>query len=374
MMKICFISFSFYVPEHVLAPLYEYSQIMSKKGHQVTVFVRQHKENILSNDRLEIKTVCKEFFIRKITHLIFLLKLISILKKERFDIVHIFNFPGVSLLPIFCKKKNRKWFMDVQSVTEEAGLKGIFYDNLTFLESMPFDGINVLNERMKNKLFGNKLLKKVKIVPLGANLKRFEEAKCDRSIWKTCGIKENDFILVYIGQLDEHRRLKNVLDAFRIIDERFKNKNIKLVFIGGKDDEIKKLRDKANSNFIAGKVFFLGLVSYERIPCFLKSADMGIAYIPKTVSYNIQPPLKTFEYLAASLPVVATNTDANLDILKDEVNGIVTSDKPEDFAEGVLKLLNNDGLMLKLKRGAVDSIKSYDWEDIVDTVVRIYSS
>ena len=58
-MKVCFIKFGFYAPKSVLTPLYEYSQILSKKGIRVTVFVRDNKENIRSRNNLIIRAVCK---------------------------------------------------------------------------------------------------------------------------------------------------------------------------------------------------------------------------------------------------------------------------------------------------------------------------
>jgi glycosyltransferase involved in cell wall biosynthesis len=373
-MKICFIDFGFYRPEQVLTPLYEYSQILNNKGHSVTVYVRYHKSNIPSDGKLMINSVCKEFFLRKFTHIVFIYKLIHFLKKDKYDIIHVFNFPGVSLLPIFCKNKGSRWILDIQSVTEEAGLKGLLFDNLTVFESTPFDIVNVLNSRMKMKLFKNNLSSKIKIIPLGVNLKRFNQVKGDRSCWESIGISKNDIILVYIGQIDRHRKLENLLDAFKITIRCVKNMNVALVLIGGKADYIQKLNTKAKTDLISDKVFFLGQVSYSTIPDYLKSADIGIAYIPKTDSYNIQPPLKTLEYLAASLAVVATNTDANLDILHDGVNGIIVGDNPIDFAQGLVKIIDRSDLRQYIRNNAYGAVSNYDWEKIVDELLKVYEN
>ncbi|MGD0336876.1 MAG: glycosyltransferase family 4 protein [Candidatus Omnitrophota bacterium] len=370
-MKICLIDFGFYAPHCVLTPLYEYSQILSGKGHDVAVYVRHHKDNLPGSANCKVIDVCGDFLFRKLTHIIFLLKMIRILGEERFDIVHVFNFPGVSLLPIFCRKQHKKWILDIQSVTKEGGLKGFLYDNLAVMESAFFDVINVLNARMKDKLFKGKLAEKVRVIPLGVNIKRFRYARTDRSVWEQFPVGKKDLILVYVGKLDKIRRLENIIEAFKIVIAEHRDKNIKLFFIGGSKKDIERLSKKADPEIIKNKIFFLGAVSYEKIPSFLKSADVGLAYIPKTSSYNIQPPLKTIEYLAAGLPVVATDTDAHLDILQDGVNAVIASDSAEDFAKGMSRILEDDRLRSQIKNNAFMSVLNYDWGILTENLYKI---
>lgn len=117
---------------------------------------------------------------------------------------------------------------------------------------------------------------------------------------------------------------------------------------------------------------FLGKVPYEDVPDYLVNSDIGLAYIPKTKIYDVQPPLKTFEYLAASLPVVATNTLGNLEIIKDGINGLITLDNCQDFAEKIIRFLKDSQLRSQIKNNAINSIIKYDWKNNVDEIVRIY--
>ena len=44
----------------------------------------------------------------------------------------------------------------------------------------------------------------------------------------------------------------------------------------------------------------------------MKYSDYGVSFIPEKTFYDLQPPLKTIEYLWAWLPVLWTNTQGNM--------------------------------------------------------------
>ncbi|MHA1343131.1 MAG: glycosyltransferase family 4 protein [Promethearchaeota archaeon] len=371
-MKICFIKFGFYSPKSVLTPLYEYSQILSKKGYEITLYVRNNRENIPSRKKLTIISVCNEYINSKITHIIFLLKLIFILKREKFDIIHIFNFVGVSLLPIFCKNQKEKWILDIQTGSDTETIKDFFYDKLVAFEASFFDKVIILNSKLKDKLFNKNPSVNIYIIPLGVNIKRFVNIKKDISIWQNYGFSNKTRILIYIGDLGKSRKLENMLKAFKIVLRKKINHEIKLVIIGGEKRDIERLKNKSRDLLLHNDVVFLGKVPYLDVPKYLVNSDIGLAYIPKNKVYNFQPPLKTLEYLAASLPVVATNTLGNLEIVKDGFNGLVSLDNYQDYAAKILKYLNNYQLESCVKNNALYSVRKYDWNNIISDIFNVY--
>ena len=373
-MKICFINFDFYTPRAVLPTLYEYSQIFSTKGFEVTVFVRDSEETIKSMGNLTVRKVCKESPSLKITHILFLIKLVFLLRKERFDIVHIFYCPGVAILPIFCKKHHGKWILDIQTWKIWTPIKKFFYDRLMVLEARFFNKIFILNEHLKGKLFGKKPPENIYITPLGANIEKFVKVRKDRAIWRKYGLSEKSVIFVYHGLIHWVRNLKDMLRAFKIVREEVANKELKLVIIGGKNaDDLEMLKKEANSLFLREHVLFMGQIPYEDIPVYLSNSDMGLAYVPKIKVYDIQPPQKTFEYLAASLPVVATDTLGNMEIIEDGINGVIAQDSPQAFSHGMLRLLKDDQLRSKIKNNAFNSVVKYDWGNVAERIARIYA-
>lgn len=369
-MNVAFINF--HPKNQIITPLLEYSQILSSQKNSITAFLRKDsKIDKIGDNPICVRAVGKEIFSGRLTLLIFIIKLIYILRREKFDIIHVFYFTGASLLPIFCKK-NGKWVLDIRSGRLNRGIKGILYNKLIKFESKFFDLVIVVNEGLKNKLFKNDKGERIKILPLGANLKKLRAVKVDRSFWKIYGVELESLILIYIGDFHRTRHLENLLMAFKIVCKNFKRKNLRLVLVGGKDKDRKFLKELTKELSIDSKVIFLGIVPYNIIPSLLKNSDIGLSYIPKSNIYDVQPPLKTFEYLAASLPVVATNTKAHLEFLKNRENAIISSDDPVDFAKGIIELIDNSTLRLKLRSNAPIDIEKFDWRHICKRLYTIY--
>jgi glycosyltransferase involved in cell wall biosynthesis len=112
-------------------------------------------------------------------------------------------------------------------------------------------------------------------------------------------------------------------------------------------------------------VFFLGYVNYAEVPKFLSVADIAISYVPIIPAFDAQPPVKTVEYLACSLPVIATSTRGNKRFIVHEWNGLLTKDDPTSLSEAIIRLSEDAHLRETLSRRARSSVKNHDWKTIV---------
>ena len=83
--------------------------------------------------------------------------------------------------------------------------------------------------------------------------------------------------------------------------------------------------------------YYLGDKSYDQLPIYLSNFDICI--VPHIISEFTESmsPLKLFEYLAASKPVVAT-TASGINI---DSRWLISTSNPESFLEGIQKLLHN---------------------------------
>lgn len=141
---------------------------------------------------------------------------------------------------------------------------------------------------------------------------------------------------------------------------------MKLILIGGEESDISRLKKIAEKLSINKKVIFIGHVLYKDVPKYLNIADIGISYIPKNEMYDVQPPLKTAEYLACSLPTIATNTAGNREFIVDRHNGVLCSDDPGMFGATIVRLVKDRALFNKIKNNARKSILKYDWKNIIN--------
>ena len=78
--------------------------------------------------------------------------------------------------------------------------------------------------------------------------------------------------------------------------------------------------------------------------------------------YNVQPPLKTIEYLASGLPVIATNTIANQAVITDNANGILVDDDESALVEGITRLVSDHELRKRLASNAAISARDFTWD------------
>ena len=114
---------------------------------------------------------------------------------------------------------------------------------------------------------------------------------------------------------------------------------------------------------------FLSCIHKNKLGPFYERCNVGVAYIPKTEFFDIQPSTKIFEYLFAGMPVIATATLENKRVIMND-NGILIEDNPESFYEGLKRLYNKrhffDSKIIKKTCG------QYSWNRIVKKNLRPY--
>ena len=107
---------------------------------------------------------------------------------------------------------------------------------------------------------------------------------------------------------------------------------VSLLLVGPKDEDFEperfdRLAARAN-------VAYVGRRPFEDVPSYLAAMDVGLVPYGPTEFNRWSFPLKTLEYLAAGLPVVATSLPA-VRWLDTEL--ITIADAPEDFAASVVR-------------------------------------
>jgi glycosyltransferase involved in cell wall biosynthesis len=227
-------------------------------------------------------------------------------------------------------------------------------------ESRFFDAVVTSNKYIKERMLGRNWRRSVYLVPIGVNCMRFANPDpCDiEELRNKYGIKSNQRILIYVGTLSG-RNLVILIRAFKKITEH--HEGVRL-FLVGEGEEKKKLHRLVERLDISDQVVFTGYLAYQLVSAFLELVQVAISPIPKNDIYNIQPPLKTLEYLASGLPIIATNTVANRIFIKNGINGILVSDDEESIFRGMDRLLSDEKLCSSLSSNAKISAKSFDWE------------
>jgi glycosyltransferase involved in cell wall biosynthesis len=105
-------------------------------------------------------------------------------------------------------------------------------------------------------------------------------------------------IIMYTGTLEAYQGIPLLLESLRLLDDDFI-----LVLIGGKENQVSKLRRQVLEMKLEKRVVLLGQKRSRDIPYYLQTASVLVS--PRIMGTNI--PLKIYSYLASGVPVVATD-------------------------------------------------------------------
>lgn len=117
-------------------------------------------------------------------------------------------------------------------------------------------------------------------------------------------------------------------------------------------------------------VHFTGAVCPDIVPDWLAQMDVAVAPYPQSEDFYFSP-LKVYEYMAAGLPVIASNIGQIPDVIEDRVNGLLVP--PGDIA-ALANALEHLWRSPLLRHRLGDSARSkilqhHTWERVVEKIL-----
>lgn len=175
---------------------------------------------------------------------------------------------------------------------------------------------------------------------------------------------DNSFIC-YTGSLYEWKGVDVLISAMKFIP------NEKLLIVGG-GDRLEKLKELAIKENVAERVKFIGSVPHQLIPEYLSKAKVAVLPNISEGPSKFSSPLKLFEYMAAGVPIVASDLPVFKEILRDNETGLFFEPgNPESFAKTVKKVLNSEELSEKLSINAKKMAENYTYEKRAEKIYKI---
>ncbi|EMA16405.1 glycosyltransferase (group 1) [Haloarcula marismortui ATCC 33800] len=345
-----------------------YIEYLTEMGVEVTVIAGRNKgepssESVHGADVHRIKTDnSSKYLDRNLFAYNGFKKINSINQQNSIDVLHLRAFPntGFFLRPI-PKPDSTAIMLDVRA----TGISNQLYNYISRImiraQHRLADHTTVIDDHVKTGIWGKNSPSGISILPLGVDMSEFSPGQ-NKELRKNLDIPPNAKVLGYIGHLHKSRELTTMLTAVgEVISD---NPQVHLLIVG-KGNGLGELQKKAKTLGIEKHITFTGEVPFNRIPDYLNSFDVGLAYIPNKVQYKNQPPIKTAEYLSAGLPVVATNTPGNKRFVTQGYNAILSSDDSEEYAAAIEDLVEDEKLCARLSSRARESIEEFDYAKIV---------
>ncbi len=167
---------------------------------------------------------------------------------------------------------------------------------------------------------------------------------------------EDEVLVLYVGSFAGYQGIDLLFDSMRLSLECCPQ--ARLVIIGGSPDEVAARRAWLTEIGLLGRVDFVGFVSPDKLPNYLRAADILLS--PRISGSNT--PLKLLDYLKAGRAIVATDLKANRLILNDDIAVLASAD-PESYSTAITRMVGDADARKRLEgrgRGLLESTYSYD--------------
>ncbi len=340
------------------------AKTLVKAGYEVVLIAQHSKNEVVDGIRIIALPKPKNRFSR----ILFLgWKAYKLALKQNADIYH-FHDPEFIFFGILLKLYGKKVIYDVHEDVPKQILNKEWIGN---------KGIRVLTSFLMNILERFSVIFFTNIVVATENIsKRFPNKKTVilrnfpvlNVINSVSNVNHNKrkSILIYAGGLTRIRGIKEIIQAMEYISQQ-----IELWLLG--NWESKQYKEECEALLGWNKTKYFGFKPLEEAYSFMKSVDIGISILFPVKNYLTSLPVKTYEYMACSLPVVMSDFPywkeifGRLALFADPYN-------PKSIAQQILFLLENKDKAVELGRKGRELVeKQYNWEIESQKLIELYS-
>ncbi|MBU0906399.1 MAG: glycosyltransferase family 4 protein [Firmicutes bacterium] len=332
----------------------------------------------LSNKGYELKHIPFSRNLNVVSHMISLIKMIVLIRKEKYDIVHshtpvasfiarmaakITNVPlNVYTAHGFYFHENMKPPVYKIAYSLEK-IWGKYFTDYLFFQSKEDYELAVRN--------GFNMPERLIHINNGVSGKRFNPEDYNKELLRENLNLTGKKVILFVGRLVEEKGIKELLKAFDILSSR--HNNIELLLVGG---GVTGDRDGLSPLDLMGKmpettrksIHLLGL--RDDIPELIAASD--IFTLP---SYREGLPRSIIEAMAMGKPIVATDIRGCREEVFDEVNGLLCKPRDAESLVNSLETLLLDELMTK-KFGIQSRrifLEEFEEQKVLDRQMKIFN-
>jgi exopolysaccharide biosynthesis polyprenyl glycosylphosphotransferase len=204
---------------------------------------------------------------------------------------------------------------------------------------------------------------KFSLIYNGIDLEKFRQEVEDQQLRAELGLDPDSKLVGMIGRLDQQKNPLDLIEAASIVVKRYPKVQFLVVGDGSLRPDCERLIDELK---LKDKFFLLGFRSdVEKILPILTVTAMSSLWEGL--------PLAFLEAMSAGRPIVANDIDGASDVVVNGETGyLVTPHKPEEMAERILTLLNDETLCDEMGRVAQQRSENYSLQSMVGKIGSLY--
>lgn len=337
-------------------------------GYDVTIIAQHDKDEIVEGIKIIALPKPKNRLQRVFN---FTLKVLVLAFKQKADIYH-FHDPELIPVGLFLKVVSKKVIYDVHEDYKKSILlsdylpiytRKIVAKTVEIIERLSSRWFDIVIAATDDILKNFSYHKDAVVIHNFPILSKFAQIKrTSRS--------DSIFNLIYAGTLTQERGITEIVQSMEYLDS---TKNATLILCGEFYPNSYEKKVRALEGF--KKVEYLGWITLEEAWFRLGQADAGmVCFHPEENHINAMPN-KLFEYMASSLPVIASNFPLWKEIVEDNKCGICVDPlKPEEISKVIDYLIGHPEHMNEMgKNGTRAVLEKYNWEKESFKLLQIYN-
>jgi len=337
---------------------YKQAKTLITAGYDVTLIAQHEKSEIV--DGIKIVALPKP---KNRLHRMFLLtlKMLYLSIKYRADL---YDFHDPELIPVgsLLKILRKKVIYDVhedysKQILANPAIPKISRKSIARITHLMekllaryFDGVMTATDYISNNFSAHKNVISIKNYPLQTFF--YDQREKPEK-------KKETFNLIYIGNLAKIRGINQIICAISLVNSE---KELKLTLCGKFHPP--EYEQEINNCGGFRKVNYLGWIDPKEIPRLLENSSVGLVCLHPIPNYLVSLPLKLFEYMAAGIPLIASNFPLWKQIVEGNNCGICVNPlKPEEIVGAIETLMDNPDLCEVMgKNGRRAVLEKYNWE------------
>jgi len=345
-----------------------------KMGHQVNVVaihdLGQKQEEVINGlpitrIKLSSKKLPGFFVFQAVKYVEFAVRVIS--RFHQYQVMHCHDLNALPIgviVKLFLNRKVKIVYDAHEYETERNGLSSFGKFMARFLERRLIrfaDKAITVSEGIANEY---SRLYKVK-PDLVLNCPEAQEVVKSNYLREHFGISDSARIFIYQGGLIRGRAVEETIAAFSEMSDD------KVIVFVGYGHLVEYVQEEAGKN---ANIFYHEAVSYHELLQITASADVGLTLIENIcLSYLMSLPNKFFEYIAAGLPIIATNLpEMRKIVVKHNIGNLAEGNTAPEIAKAVSEMSDQD--LSVFKNGLVEAGKIYNWQNQEIQLKKLYDS
>jgi glycosyltransferase involved in cell wall biosynthesis len=205
--------------------------------------------------------------------------------------------------------------------------------------------------------------KEVLITPFGVDTEKFKP-KIVAPIFK-----KDDIVIGTVKSMERKYGIENLIKSFSILKEKYTDKNLKLLLVGGGSLE-NKFNQMIDELSISDSSIITGQIPFNKVAEYHNQFSIAV-YVSKVESFGVS----ILESSACEKPVVVSDVGGLPEVVENNITGfIVKVNDIEATTSAIERLILDKELREKFGvAGRVRVKDKFDWHKNVDDMINIYN-